>query len=132
LQAYLGTTVTGFPNLFVMTGPNTGLGHTSMTVMIEAQIEYVLGALQTMQKRGLSSIDVRSAVQHAYNERLQEAMRNTVWTTGGCASWYLDAAGNNRILWPTFTYRFRRRTKQFDLSDYRAVRGAPRRLPLAA
>jgi cation diffusion facilitator CzcD-associated flavoprotein CzcO len=126
MQAYMGTTVSGFPNLFLVTGPNTGIGHTSLVVMIEAQIRYVLGALRTMAERGLVEIEVRPDAQHAYNQELQRRMRRTVWNAGGCASWYLDTRGRNTTLWPDFTWRFRRRTRRFDPSAYelRARAGA--------
>ena len=119
MAAYLGATISGFPNLFAIIGPNTGLGHTSMTVMIEAHIQYVLDALRVMDERRLASFDVRPEVQDAYNEQLQGDMKGTVWTTGGCSSWYLDASGRNTTLWPSFTFRFRRLTAHFDPADYR-------------
>jgi len=116
-RAYLGTSHTGFPNLFHMTGPNTGLGHTSMVIMIEAQISYVLAALGVMQAEGISSVDVREDRVQAYNDRLDESMQGTVWTSG-CASWYLDSSGRNSTLWPGFTWDFRRRTRRFDAEAY--------------
>jgi cation diffusion facilitator CzcD-associated flavoprotein CzcO len=118
MEAYLGTTVAGFPNLFIMIGPNTGLGHTSMTIMIEAHLEYVLDALRTMDEAGLATVDVRPEVQASYNDEVQSAMRHTVWNRGGCASWYVDANGRNSTLWPSFTFRFRERTRRFRLEDY--------------
>ena len=118
MQAYLGTTVAGFPNLFLVTGPNTGIGHTSLVFMIEAQVRYVLDALRTMARRGLAEVEVRREAQDAYNEELQRRMRRTVWNAGGCASWYLDARGRNTTLWPDFTWRFRRRTRRFDAGAY--------------
>jgi cation diffusion facilitator CzcD-associated flavoprotein CzcO len=118
-QAYLGTTVAGYPNLFLMTGPNTGLGHNSMIYIIESQTRYVLDALQTMQRRGLGAVDVDAEVQARYNAEIQTRMRRTVWSTGGCKSWYLSPDGRNTTLWPDFTFRFRRRTRRFDLERYR-------------
>jgi cation diffusion facilitator CzcD-associated flavoprotein CzcO len=129
MQAYLGTTVAGFPNLFLVTGPNTGIGHTSLVVMIEAQLRYVVDALRTMARRDAAVVEVRQDAQDAFNEDLQRRMRRTVWNTGGCASWYLDARGRNTTLWPDFTWRFRRRTRRFDAGAYelraRAGRAAP-------
>lgn len=116
-QAYLGTTVAGFPNLFRMTGPNTGLGHSSMVFMIESQLAYVMDALRVMDERGLSSIDVRADVQAAFNEGLQARMPRTVWASG-CSSWYLDAAGKNVTLWPDFTFRYRHRLRRFNARAY--------------
>lgn len=118
MQAYLGATVAGFPNLFLVTGPNTGIGHTSLVVMIEAQVRYVVDALRTMARRGLAEVEVRPDAQDAFNEDLQRRMRRTVWNAGGCASWYLDARGRNTTLWPDFTWRFRRRTRRFDAGAY--------------
>jgi cation diffusion facilitator CzcD-associated flavoprotein CzcO len=116
-QAYLGTTVAGFPNLFLLIGPNTGLGHSSMIYMIESQIAYLLRCLRFMQKRHVQVIEVRPAQQKAYNDELQRKMQGTVWTSG-CASWYLDANGHNTTLWPGFTWEFRRRTRRFDSAAY--------------
>ena len=102
----------------VLVGPNTGLGHTSMVYMIESQINYVVDAISTMQSRDIARVDVRQDVQDAYNEELQRKLAASVWMTGGCASWYLDAHGNNTTLWPDFTFRFRRQTKRFDIDAY--------------
>ena len=118
-QAYLGTTVAGYPNLFLMTGPNTGLGHNSMIYIIESQTRYVLDALQTMRRRRIGAVDVDAGVQARYNAEIQARMRRTVWSTGGCKSWYLSPDGRNATLWPDFTFRFRRRTRRFDLERYR-------------
>ena len=90
-QAHLGTTVAGFPNLFFLVGPNTGLGHNSIVFMIESQLNYVLDALRTMDARGAASVEVRPEAQAAFNERIQGQLRSTVWNSGGCSSWYLDA-----------------------------------------
>ncbi len=119
MEAYLGSTVAGFPNLFFLIGPNSGLGHTSMVVMIEAQLTYVLDALTTMDARGLATVDVKPEVQMSFNDNLQHLLATSVWNTGGCASWYLDERGRNTTLWPTFTFDFRRHTAHFDLDDYR-------------
>jgi cation diffusion facilitator CzcD-associated flavoprotein CzcO len=127
-RALLGTAVAGFPNLFVMLGPNTGLGHSSMVYMIESQIAHVLGALRTMRTRGADRLEVREEAQAAYNERIDRRMRGTVWSTG-CASWYLDETGRNATLWPDWTWRFRRRAARFDESEYRI--GAPAPAPEA-
>jgi cation diffusion facilitator CzcD-associated flavoprotein CzcO len=118
MQAYLGTSIAGFPNLFMIVGPNTGLGHNSMVFMIESQLAYVLDALRTMDARGVASVDVRPEVQDAYNAELQEGLRDTVWSTGGCVSWYLDDTGRNTTLWPGSTWPFRRRTRRFDPAAY--------------
>jgi cation diffusion facilitator CzcD-associated flavoprotein CzcO len=116
-RAYLGATVSGFPNLFLMIGPNTGLGHTSMIYMIESQLAYILDALRLMRQRGIRAIEPRADVQAAYNDEIQRRMQGTVWTSG-CASWYLDAGGANSTLWPGFTAEYRWRTHRFDPANY--------------
>ena len=123
-SAYVGTTVAGFPNLFLLVGPNTGLGHNSIIYMIEAQVDYVLGALRHLDAHRLGAVDVRPEVQLAYNARLQQELADTVWNSGGCSSWYLDAAGRNSTLWPTYTFHFRRRLRRFDPESYEAIRPA--------
>jgi cyclohexanone monooxygenase len=117
LEAYKGTTVAGFPNLFFIAGPNTGLGHTSMVFMIESQIAYVMDALDRMRKNGWASVDVKPEVQAAYNANLQNKHTGAVWKSG-CRSWYLDARGRNTTLWPGFTFVFRRETATFDAAAY--------------
>jgi len=116
-QAYKGTLTSGFPNLFLLSGPNTGLGHNSVVYMIEAQINYVLSALKTLQQTGMHSLEVKPEVEQAYNDRLQARLAKTVWQQGGCASWYKHpVSGRNVTLWPGFSWRFRRITREFDLA----------------
>jgi cation diffusion facilitator CzcD-associated flavoprotein CzcO len=117
LQAYKGTTVSGFPNLFLIAGPNTGLGHTSMVFMIESQITYVVDALRRMRDKGWASVDVRPEMLTAYSEGLQRKHTHAVWSSG-CRSWYLDARGRNTTVWPGFTFTFRRQTARFDAAAY--------------
>jgi cation diffusion facilitator CzcD-associated flavoprotein CzcO len=116
--AFRGTTTAGFPNLFVLTGPNTGLGHTSQVFMIEAQIRYVLSALVHARRHGVDRIEVRPEAQAAYDRVVQRKMRRTVWVTGGCKSWYLDAEGRNVTLWPDFTWVYAWQARRFDSSSY--------------
>lgn len=118
MAALHGITVAGFPNLFMLVGPNTGLGHTSIVYMIEAQVDYLLDALAKMDAAGVDAIEPRADVQRAYNDRLQRRLAGTVWNSGGCASWYLDEHGRNTTLWPTFTFVFRRELKTCDLDEY--------------
>jgi cation diffusion facilitator CzcD-associated flavoprotein CzcO len=113
-QAYLGTTVHGFPNLFLLVGPNTGLGHSSMVYMIESQVAYVKSALEVMDTLGISACHPRKEVQDAWNLDLQRRSADTVWMTGGCRSWYLSPNGHNTTLWPGFTFGFRYATRRFD------------------
>ena len=132
MEAHLGTTIAGFPNLFFLVGPNTGLGHNSIVFMIESQLNYVLDALRTMDARGAGSIDVRPDVQARYNAAIQKRLRNTVWNTGGCASWYLDHTGRNTTLWPGFTWPFRRLLRRFDADHYELRPPVPAPEPVTA
>jgi cation diffusion facilitator CzcD-associated flavoprotein CzcO len=117
-EAYKGAAVAGFPNLFLLVGPNTGLGHNSIVFMIESQVEYVGDALATMRRRGARRVEVRAEAQAGYNHEVQRLTRGTVWVSGGCASYYIDRNGRNSSLWPTFTWPFRRRTREFDEGAY--------------
>lgn len=116
MQAYIGTTVAGFPNLFLLTGPNTGLGHNSMILMIEAQLELILGALEVLRDPGVC-LEPRAGVQARYGEEIERGGEGTVWTAGGCSSWYLDKHGRNSTLWPWSTLAFMRRAR-FEIADY--------------
>ena len=118
MRAYKGTTFAGFPNLFMMMGPNTGLGHTSMVYMIESQVQYTLDAIETMDAQGIDTVTVKPEAVRSFNDGVHERMRRTVWMRGGCTSWYLDDHGRNPILWPDFTFRFRRLTRRFDPAAY--------------
>ena len=115
--AYLGTAVPGFPNLFLLMGPNTGLGHNSMIYMIESQIGYVMRALAALRRSGARSIAVREERFRRYNAELARKMHRTVWETG-CRSWYANRHGKVTALWPGFTFQFRRRVKRLDPGDY--------------
>jgi cation diffusion facilitator CzcD-associated flavoprotein CzcO len=112
--AYLGTTVTGFPNFFLLVGPNTGLGHNSIIAMIEAQLRYILGSIDYLRDNAMGSVEVRASAQAGFTADVQRRMSATVWVTGGCSSWYLDAQGRNTTLWPGSVGRFRRATARFD------------------
>ena len=118
-EAYLGTTVSGFPNLFLIMGPNTGLGHSSMVFMIESQVRYVLDALQQMRQERVQAVDVRPSIQDGFNRGIQQKLNHTIWSAGGCASWYMDPrSGKNTTLWPGFTWQFWRATQTFRMADY--------------
>jgi cation diffusion facilitator CzcD-associated flavoprotein CzcO len=117
-EAHRGTTFAGFPNLFMLIGPNTGLGHTSVVVMAEFQIVYVADALRVMDERRAKSVEVRPEAQRAYNDDVQRRLHGTVWTAGGCTSWYLDDKGRDTVQWPGATWRFRRLMQRFDESEY--------------
>jgi cation diffusion facilitator CzcD-associated flavoprotein CzcO len=117
-MTFMGSTVPGFPNMFFLTGPNTGLGHNSLVFMIEAQITYVLGALRAMEQSGAAAIEVKQKAYEGWNKALQRRMPQTVWNSGGCKSWYLDRNGMNTTIWPDFTWRFWQKTRQFDTAPY--------------
>jgi cation diffusion facilitator CzcD-associated flavoprotein CzcO len=129
-RAYKGAAVAGFPNLFFLVGPNTGLGHNSIVFMIESQINYVTGALGAMRRRGAATVDVRPEAEDAYNAELEEMTKGTVWVSGGCSSYYIDRNGHNSTIWPTFTWPFRQRTREFDEGAYALGAAAP--APVAA
>ena len=116
---HLGITVHGFPNLFLLMGPNTGLGHNSMIFMIEAQAAYALQAIQAIRQKRLTFLDVLEPVQRAFSSRLQEAFRGSVWNTG-CRSWYVQD-GHNSTLWPFFTFQYWWQTRRIALEDYELV-----------
>jgi cation diffusion facilitator CzcD-associated flavoprotein CzcO len=121
MQAYKGATVHGFPNFFFVVGPNTGLGHSSMIFMIESQVAYVVAACRALRAGGVAAVEPTARAQQQWNDDLQRRLRRTVWSTGGCSSWYLDAHGRNVTLWPRTTYAFRRLTARFDTEAYSAV-----------
>lgn len=118
MEAHLGMTVSGFPNLFFLLGPNTGLGHNSVVFMIESQINYVLSCLRPLLGGELDQLDVRQAAQDAFNAEIQSELSEAVWSAGGCRSWYVDENGVNRALWPGFSWQYWRRTRKVDLADY--------------
>jgi len=122
-RALWGTTVAGFPNFFMLLGPNTGLGHSSVVYMTEGQIDHLLGALRHMRAHGLSALEPRPEAQAAYVEAVDRRMRGTVWLAGGCASWYLDRTGRNSTLWPGSSWSYRRRARRFRPDEYQAVGG---------
>lgn len=117
-QAHLGTMVAGFPNLFLMLGPNTGLGHTSIVLMAESQMTLVMNAIRALEKTGSASIEPSVTAQVRFNAEIQKRLAPTVWNQGGCASWYLDKNGRNSTLWPDSTPAFRRATATLQLKDY--------------
>jgi hypothetical protein len=110
--------VPNFPNLFFLLGPNSALGHNSVVIMIEAQIHYVAEALLYMEEHNVQSVDVKQNVHDEYNRNIQKKLKNSVWQSGGCHSWYQDAKGNNTIIWPHFTWVYILLLKSFDFKNY--------------
>ena len=129
MAAYKGTAVPGFPNFFILAGPNTGIGHTSLLFMIEAQYRYVVAALQAMERRGLRSLEVRPEAVRRFDAGLQRRLRRSVWVLGGCSSWYQDARGRVPTMWPDFTWKFWLQTRRFDAESYSTVPATVKRSP---
>jgi cation diffusion facilitator CzcD-associated flavoprotein CzcO len=118
IEAHRGTMMSGFPNLFILSGPNTGTGNMSQVFMIEAQVRFVRQARRAMAARGVEQIEVRDEAQRAHNEQLRERMAQTVWLTGGCNSWYLTDDGHTGVLWPGFSSTFRRELSRIEPAEY--------------
>jgi cation diffusion facilitator CzcD-associated flavoprotein CzcO len=121
MAALRGCTVDGFPNLLFIIGPNTGLGNSSMILMIEASLNYVADYLRTLDRTGAAALDARPEAVAAWNDEMQRRAAKTVWNTGGCDSWYLDANGRNTTAWPGTTAEFHRATRQLKQSEYRLI-----------
>jgi cation diffusion facilitator CzcD-associated flavoprotein CzcO len=119
-EAYLGVTVTGFPNLFMLYGPNTNLGHNSIVYMLESQIQYIKEAIVGLRATPGASYDVKPEVQSGFNTTLQHALANTVWAEG-CKTWYVGANGKNTNNWSGFTFTYRKLTRRFDLAAYSII-----------
>jgi cation diffusion facilitator CzcD-associated flavoprotein CzcO len=121
-ETYLGITVHGFPNLFLLMGPNTGLGHNSMIFMIEAQARYALQAIRALREHRLASVEVRAPVQARFARWVEERLSRSVWASG-CQSWYLKD-GHNSTIWPSFTFAYWWRTRRLALAEYECVGAA--------
>jgi cation diffusion facilitator CzcD-associated flavoprotein CzcO len=130
-SAHLGTAIHGYPNLFLLLGPNTGLGHNSIVYMIESQLAHVMDALRTMRERGAETVEVRPEAAERFNSVLERKHVDTVWTSG-CSSWYLDDTGRNATIWPDWTWRFRQRTARFDPAEYTLSAGRKQETLVAA
>ncbi len=127
MHAHRGVSVAGFPNMFMLGGPHSGIGHTSLTVMIEAQVEYVIDAFAQLDQGRHGRLEVTPEAQQAFLDELHSKMESTVWMAGGCQSWYLDSTGRNTTLWPDYTFKYRNQMKRVDLSEYST---APVRVPV--
>ncbi len=121
LEAYRGTTISGFPNLAFILGPNSGLGHSSMIHMMESQTNYIMKYLELLEKTGEHGfLDLKPDVQRDYNEVLHKDFQKTIWASG-CNSWYVNAEGRNTVLYPRLTMNFRRETKDINRQEYELV-----------
>jgi cation diffusion facilitator CzcD-associated flavoprotein CzcO len=116
-RAYLGSAVPGFPNMFILLGPNS-VAINSVIYSLESQIAYVMSALRTMERRGVRRIEVRPETLDAFVADVDERSRETVWTAGGCKAYYTDDSGRNYAIYPDFAAAFRRRTRRFDARSY--------------
>jgi len=124
-EAYYGITVSGYPNFFLLAGPNTGLGHNSIVFMLESQVAYVLDALVRLDAAEADWMDVRPEVQAAFNEKTQAQLARSVWQTGKCKSWYQTESGKNVTLWPGFTFEYRAKVAKANPADYEFGRAEP-------
>lgn len=115
--SHLGITVAGFPNLFLLVGPNTGLGHNSIIFMIECQMDYVVKALQSLHGRKQAVLQLRADVQRDEYAAIQQKMKGTVWSSG-CKSWYQHADGRIDTLWPGYTWEYWLKTRRFKAANY--------------
>mgnify|MGYP000120837288 CR=1 FL=1 len=120
-ETYYGITVSGFPNAFIFAGPNTGIGHTSLVVMLEAQFSYVMDAIKKIRQKNIKYIDVKEDIQDQFCQRMQDKMVGTAWTSG-CNSWYLSDSGKNFTIWPDYTFNYIRQTKNISLEDYQVIK----------
>ncbi|MEV0717563.1 NAD(P)/FAD-dependent oxidoreductase [Asanoa sp. NPDC050611] len=118
MRAYLGSSVAGFPNLFLLLGPNTGLGHTSVVFMIECQIDHLLRLLAHIDSAGGGGWEPTAAAQSRYVDFVDRRMMGTVWQSGGCRSWYQDGTGRVSALWPGHTWSYWLRTRRFTAGAY--------------
>ena len=117
-RAYLGTALPDFPNLFIVTGPNTGIGHTSALFIIESQMNYILDCIRTLKDQGLHSIEVRHEAERTYTEMIHREMERTVWKSGGCHSWYQSRSGHVIAMFPGFSFSFHRLTRALKPADH--------------
>jgi cation diffusion facilitator CzcD-associated flavoprotein CzcO len=124
IRTHYGITVAGYPNLFFLLGPNTALGHNSVVFMIESQIRYVAQAMRLVENAGAASLQPRESAQARFQSDIQRKLASGVWTQGGCRSWYLDAHGVNRTIWPGFTWRYWQRTRRLNPAEYELSTGA--------
>jgi cation diffusion facilitator CzcD-associated flavoprotein CzcO len=123
-KAYMGTTMHGFPNLYLLHGPNIGLGHTSVIYMFEAQAEHIVGVVKLAGRKGYDIVEPTAAAQGKFLAKIEKDMKGTVWVAGGCSSWYLDSTGRNSQLWPGFTFAYRQLATQIEEGDYQGRHAA--------
>ncbi|MFT3925256.1 MAG: NAD(P)/FAD-dependent oxidoreductase [Myxococcales bacterium] len=118
-RAYLGTTLPGFPNLFIVTGPNTGIGHASALFIIESQMNYIMQSIRSAREQGALSVEVLPAAEAVYTTMVHREMQRTVWQSGGCQSWYKSKSGHVVAMFPGFSFTYRRLSQRFKREDHR-------------
>lgn len=116
-EAYLGMTVSGFPNLFIMYGPNTNLGHNSIIYMLESQAQYIMSYMALLQEKNLAYLELKRERQSSYNKEIQSQLNQSIWNAG-CTSWYKTASGKNTNNWPGLTFVYNYKTSKVDINDY--------------
>jgi cation diffusion facilitator CzcD-associated flavoprotein CzcO len=116
-DSYYGLSAAGFPNMFVLSGPNTALGHNSIIYMLESQFAFVLDGLAALHEQQAAVLEVTPQAVTAFCGEVQQKLVGTVWSSG-CASWYMDANGRNTTIWPDFTFNYRKRTRRLDRGAY--------------
>lgn len=128
-KAYLGVATDDFPNLFHLVGPNSGLGHSSIVMIIEWQVKYAVEAIRRAKSQGFSSLAPKPQTMAKWTAEIDRLSAGTVWTSGGCASYYIDKTGRNSSVWPTYTWKLKERLDRFDSTDYELTRA---KVPAAA
>jgi cation diffusion facilitator CzcD-associated flavoprotein CzcO len=117
-RAYLGTSLPDFPNMFIVTGPNTGIGHTSAIFVIEAQMNYIMNAINYVDAAGAKSIEVTPEAEERYTHHIHQEMKKTVWDKGGCNSWYKSKSGKVIAMFPGFSFSYWLLAKKFKRADH--------------
>jgi cation diffusion facilitator CzcD-associated flavoprotein CzcO len=121
MRAFNGITVAGFPNLFMLLGPHTALGHNSVVLMIEAQVGYIVSLLKQLRAAGMAAAEVREAAQDGFLAGLERRLAETTWQDGGCDSWYKDEHGRVSTIWPGSAGAYQKAVRAADLRDYRLL-----------
>jgi cation diffusion facilitator CzcD-associated flavoprotein CzcO len=117
-RAYLGTAIPDFPNLFIVTGPNTGIGHTSALFVIEAQMNYIMSSINAVKKKKMKAVSVKASAEKKYTQHIHQEMDKTVWKSGGCDSWYRSKSGHVVAMFPGFSFTYQRWAKNFRESEH--------------
>ncbi len=128
-KSLVGTSIVGFPNFFLLHGPNTALGHTSGVYILEAQAEHAISGILYATRKKKPIIEPTQKAQDRFTSWIKRRSKGTVWTSGGCESWYLDNSGQNSSLWPSFTFSYRMRASKIRRKEYH-LRDTPAQVSL--